>query len=311
MAEPQQQAAKSAKTQTASVDQYQRIQGKPRYERSSNSRDRGGGPRNHRRHPATVPIEPSAQKNTCTVCTAGDSTYKCPKCRFIYCSIACCRRHKEEFCSLILAATANNVTPNPQKLPNIRTSKFMSEAELEKLQGQTNVLSNSQFQTPKSDYEELEKGWEMTDHMIASMKDSAWLREELADVGLQHFISKITSTAFVPVGEKRRRRGAPMNADTTTEREQLLTELKANNPHFQRFLDKLLVITGVLERQGDDDSLDQWLTRNDEINANLILKPLPQRAPPGKGSVPIHSKTDSSCRDTSSSSGSELSSSDD
>jgi hypothetical protein len=189
----------------------------------------------------------------------------------------------------------------------------MPEAELLKLNEQTKIPDSLQTSRSNDDYGDLEEGWKMTDNMVQSMKDSAWLLDELADTGLQHLISKITSaSSVVAVGDKRRhRRGAAplMNIDTTTEREQLLAELTSNNPQFKRFIDKLLVMTGVLERHGGDNSLEQWLASNsNDTSDTLILKPLPRRARPGNDAVVPNASRSSDDGDDSSSEGNSVSS---
>ena len=48
---------------------------------------------------------PAKSKPCCVVCGSDDGRYKCPKCREPYCSVKCCREHKEK-CPVLVAAAA-------------------------------------------------------------------------------------------------------------------------------------------------------------------------------------------------------------
>ena len=242
----------------------------------------------------------------CTVCTTGAPNYKCPKCRAIYCSIACCRKHKEEFCSANVpekseGEISRKVDPSitgssdpfggasaAAKLPAPR-SKYILEADIPALNEQKQQQQQQQKEARKrrrQDYDDdLETGWKITEDMVNAMHNSTWLREELADKGLQHLITRIASASPSVTGGGSRNNhnkkggNATTAAAATTAQEQLLDELTSSNPQFKLFLDKLLVTTGILERQGSDANVDlsEWLRLGPQNDGpmQLQLKPLP------------------------------------
>jgi len=271
-----------------------------RQQQSKNSRGgrgRGRGRDTHRPHrqrhaAAGRPSSAFSAKRTeaprcCTVCTTGAPNYKCPKCRAIYCSIACCRKHKEELCRANVleksegedsrkidpsitgssdpfgaAAAAASTLPAPR-------SKYVLEAEMPALSEQQQQQQQKEARKRRRhDYDDdLETGWKLTEDMVNAMQNSTWLREELADKGLQHLITRIAlaSTSVTGGGPRNNHNKKGGNAATaaaaTTAQEQLLDALKSSNPQFKLFLDKLLVITGIMERQGSDANADlsEWL----------------------------------------------------
>jgi hypothetical protein len=159
--------------------------------------------------------------------------------------------------------------------------------------------------------EELDEGWKITGGMVAAMRESDWLRTELRDGSLRRLIRIVAGTSDTVVTERKvhRSRGDV----TTTEQEVALERLKSELPEFRRFLDKLLVVAGVLERQPRPGAcgaapveLNEWLRRDVPTQSEpLILKPLPRTArsvPPDSNSDnPAVSNTD---RDRESSGGS-------
>lgn len=117
------------------------------------------------------------------------------------------------------------------------------------------------------DDDDLEEGWKITDAMIEAMEQSEWLKKELKDVGLRHLIMNINRAADV----------ARRNS-SKTEQEEELDQTKNDYPPFKTFIDKLLVLTGVLERHGEDENLDmnQWLEKEQDgtTATHLVLKPI-------------------------------------
>lgn len=85
---------------------------------------------------------------------------------------------------------------------------------------------------PYEEIDEEEEGWSITREAKEAMRSSEYIREELADKGLQSLISDIVSSD----GGWRGRFDA-------------LLEAKQNNPQFNRFLDKVLLTTRVLKRE--------------------------------------------------------------
>jgi hypothetical protein len=116
--------------------------------------------------------------------------------------------------------------------------------------------------------EDLAEGWKITKEMMDKMDNCEWLQSELEDGGLRQIIHQVCdSSNAVAHGQN-------------THQEVSLEQAKAKYPNFGRFMDKLLVLTGVLERQElqDDEELDDWLKReNDEELGPLALVPIPCR----------------------------------
>jgi zinc finger HIT domain-containing protein 3 len=253
-------------------------------------------------------------KNTCSVCNIGDPKYKCPKCRSTYCSIVCCRKHKDEFCSLVVESTQSvndddTSRKNSQKDPlqtHVR-SKYLSEIELMKVRDD-NHLTLTELQSKIKDDRyvdaELGLGWKMTNEMILIMNNSTWLRDELADSGLQQLIVKILSSSNNLMHSNRSHRHNGLSSQQNiTQREQMLHQLKSNYPQFHSFVDKLLFLTGIYERRIQDETeekvpTDDWLTNNHVTE--FSLKPLPRRVRPVSAPLEVpssSSKTDSSSSD--------------
>jgi len=116
--------------------------------------------------------------------------------------------------------------------------------------------------------EDLAEGWKITEEMMDKMDNCDWLRTELEDGGLRQIIHQVCEASnTVAHGQK-------------THQELALEQAKANYPNFDRFMDKLLVLTGVLERQEteDDLTLKEWLELNEEEALGpLALVPLPRK----------------------------------
>lgn len=132
----------------------------------------------------------------------------------------------------------------------------------------SNVLLRDvrQHATPRQEQHEdddLEEGWKITDEMKTVMDTSDWLKKELQDGGLRQVIHEVSSVSdTVARGGK-------------THQEHALEEAKRKYPNFETFIDKLLVVTGVLERQETQDDVNQWL-EGDELGP-LSLVPIPRR----------------------------------
>lgn len=274
-------------------------------------RGRGrGGPRRGGRNETSRQHPPAPTVLCCSVCTTGAPNYKCPKCRAIYCSIVCCRAHKQEHCAANRKQTegdgatteknekGSQVSAGSAAAATVR-SKYLTVSELDKIRGEKRITKNiasSQELQPVAKrsrlgedddqrdnnddnrhhpFDDLEPGWRMTDGMVNGMRSSSWLHQELADPGLQHLISQVVSTSsHVATGEKEG------GHHSNRKQERLLDELKSSNPQFKLFLDKLLVTAGVLEvpeDQGKDFDLNAWL-QSDSGSPQLQLKPL-QRHP--------------------------------
>ena len=233
----------------------------------------------------------------CSVCNVGDPKYKCPKCRSTYCSIDCCRKHKEELCSIVTTNTTHVCKEGENSDDTVQRnlySKYLTKSELEQIEDETkldwNDLQKRLHNDAQAD-EDLGPGWKMTENMLSIMRNSKWLREELADTGLQQLIVKIVSSSKNLV--KTNRRGYSTShqqfcTNETTYREQMLSNIKLQYPQFQLFLDKLLYLTEVYERSDHTEKnlkipKDEWLSMNNQ--ATFALRPLPQRVRPGSTSL--------------------------
>lgn len=231
---------------------------RPRERGPNNFESRRGRPRRAKHHPSQAPPPPTP---TCAHCSEQNPKYKCPKCRAPYCSIVCCRTHKEKGCR---EAT--------EKKPSPKISKYLPSDSLLR-----DPLENAIQQRKKAseeDDDDLPEGWKITESMMDKMDNCDWLRQELRDGGLRQIIHSICSASnTVARGEE-------------THREVALEQAKANYPNFSRFMDKLLVVAGVLERQqqegsDDDETLDDWLSREQGVElGHLTLVPLPRKRRP-------------------------------
>ena len=208
-----------------------------------------------------------ASKPLCSVCnTVEEPKYKCPKCRDTYCSIQCCRDHKQRGCS---ANKAPSTTESSQEAP---LSKYLPRQELAKLAkistsvSQRDSREHDNDDGDDDDDDDIEEGWKITESMTEAVQNSEWLKNELKDEGLRHLISRIVAApAFVRRNQK------------TTKQEDELEQLKTDYPRFKGFLDKMLVVTDVLERHGEaaETDLGEWLQQEGQTDpAELMLKPI-------------------------------------
>jgi hypothetical protein len=175
-----------------------------------------------------------------------------------YCSVVCCRKHKEESCN---TETAEKVAACAGAGALAPKSKYV-EGNLP-----TDPIPHRRTEGDPDPYEDLDESWKMTDRMIELMQGSEWLRTELQDSGLRHLILKVVAASNI------------VGRNEQTEQEQEIEQIKSDYPHFKRFIDKFLVLTGVLERQKEDAEIDmkKWLERESGDTHPLILKPIAGR----------------------------------
>ena len=137
-------------------------------------------------------------------------------------------------------------------------------------------------------FEDLDDHWKLTDDMKAALHNSLWLQRELQDQGLRHLLTQI---AAAPNTIRSRH-------DPTTEQEDLLHRTRETNTAFASFLDKTMVIAGILERHEGGEAttagekkpmpLEEWLCSHpNDTPLPLTLKPLPRRTP---AYVPLEAK---------------------
>jgi hypothetical protein len=245
----------------------------------------------------------SVQKNSSPVCIicSGANKYKCPKCRAPYCSVACCRTHKES-CSATTATTQSSTTAaaaaaaattTMEGLPNPETavlrSKYLPSDRLTR-----DPLQNAaRHRRMLEEDEEDEEGWKIDDTMMTAMDHSMWLRGELKDGGLRQLICELDEADDTPMplrnNNRNRLHGAILPQQSA--REEALAKAKANNPNFCTFIDKLLMLTGVLrnvdgvdvteEMLQDDELIMSMKSKTGELGG-LMLTPIPG------GSRPAH-----------------------
>ena len=132
------------------------------------------------------------------------------------------------------------------------------------------------------DEESLEEGWKLTEEMKLALDRSDWLHQELQKGGLRELISQVVS-AKNPA---------------------LISQLGQRYRHFRVFLDKLLVIANVLERQTEDDQEEETMqeflerdwTQNEEPAPMLALKRIPRKTLPVF--EPVHGSSSSSSEES-------------
>jgi hypothetical protein len=270
-------------------DPSDRRQLHPKHHHNNNKNNR-----NHKRNKnknGSMTAKSTAQTASlpcCSVChltSADDDTvcatkYKCPKCLAFYCSVACCKQHKE-----VCPKQQQPLPPPPSSsstlqdkeegteglnqeptalLAAITKSKYLirpafnvelgNDSDVPDQTGaNVNQKNEDNDDSSSSSSEEEEEGWTITEHMKCAMDRSDWLQKELADGGLQHIIHKIvTASNLVPHHHKAHHKNKNDGDYDRTPQEEELERAKERYPNFELFLDKFLVLTGVLERQDDD-----------------------------------------------------------
>lgn len=125
--------------------------------------------------------------------------------------------------------------------------------------------------------EELEEGWRITADMMDMMQNSEWLRKELEDGGLRQIIAEIDSADFednnsLNNNHRHHTKKPKLSAEPDlTRREIALMKSKQTNHKFAEFIDKLLLLTGVLQK--DNRSID---TSHDNDH-NFTLVPIQKK----------------------------------
>ena len=236
---------------------------------NKNSWEARRGKSRRRNHPQKHKQQQVAPKKPpcCSVCSiTADPKYKCPQCRATYCSVDCCRTHKKTGCG---EGTTNKASSKTT------TSKYLPDCPA------TTLRVRKRPRETASHDDNDDPGWQVTEKMKQAVKDSEWLRNELANDN-----DKILKRLLVQVYEASNR--VTRRNSRHTEQHQVLEHLKSTNPQFRHFLDKLMVLTGVLERQGTDADvpLMDWLSAaSSESKTNLyplVLKPLVRMEPTGR-----------------------------
>jgi len=157
---------------------------------------------------------PPSSSKFCSVCNEENSKYKCPKCRSFYCSVGCCKKHKENCIGVIL----NKNDTNHMKSQYV--GKALPQEEVrEKIEHRKILASTSTEDTQ-------EEEWRLTPGTISRLETNDWLREEIkSDGGLRQILVDI---------------------DTSNDRFAALETAKLNYPNFSKFIDKMLLSCGML-----------------------------------------------------------------
>ncbi|XP_011312038.1 zinc finger HIT domain-containing protein 3 [Fopius arisanus] len=75
----------------------------------------------------------------CCICSAESAAYKCPTCRQLYCSSACCRSHKSSPCSPPEAPEARGDDAKPPRGYDFPTEDTVPPQKLEQLRDNEDV----------------------------------------------------------------------------------------------------------------------------------------------------------------------------
>ena len=222
----------------------------------------------------------------CSVCKIAKENeppkYKCPKCRATYCSVICCRKHKE-----ICPGKPGICTPATNSTSTTTTQTATTATESQPTNAAVTELSSDTDYSSGDDDSSLEDGWEITDDMKVALRNSTWLRTELQDGGLRDMIASVVRSERKYKSHHKRQRnhrnprhkhGGRNNYHQQQMPKHPHEELGAKrqeNQNFDVFMDKLLVLADVLERQEEpmdfesgtagatsgrnEEELEEWL----------------------------------------------------
>ena len=234
-----------------------------------------------RRPPPARSSVPPPPSQCCIVCQATQPKYKCPTCRAPYCSVACCRAHKEDSCRAADAVNAAEPPPVDDGTKGEANAVSRSRYTLERDQirlamgpcprSKPASMSDKHRESSITAHENGNaEGWGISSEMVRALHTTEWVQRELQDVGLRELIVRVTRASNV-VGRNGRE----------TEQERFLDQMLTRLPSFRLFVDKLLVITGILERQQGDAAMDvnEWLLRDAGAtdSRGLALRPIATR----------------------------------
>ncbi|KAG7371441.1 hypothetical protein IV203_020011 [Nitzschia inconspicua] len=224
--------------------------------------------------------------------------YKCPKCRALYCSVVCCRKHKQ---------ICPGIPPPPQQQQQADEKKSLRTEQDSDRDNQNS--SDDDDDDDDDDDESLEDGWKITDEMKHALHNSSWLRNELRNnSGLRTIMKDVVKRSKRTTqrtqlrknnnnrfgnSHTQRPRHQYQNSDVSAH--EILLDKRRNHSDFDEFCDKLLVLAGVLERQDPDNTtsgtgtesfsssvheMEEWLQQRKWNHPNLqpppmlVMKPL-------------------------------------
>lgn len=209
--------------------------------------------------------------------------YKCPKCRLPYCSVKCCKDHKE-ICPAVIKVDKEKETAcvhenNTNSLTSsTEASQYVPPDALNSNPIETAIKRRSMLDDNDTDDDSIEEhGWKISKEMMERLHRSAWLRNELSDGGLRQMIATIDNADWDQREEtkKRKRYQNTNQIDELDPREAALERAKFTNHKFAKFVDKLLLTAGVLEENKNIDDDINNLLDGDIGPRNLILTSIP------------------------------------
>jgi len=249
-------------------------------------------------------VPPPKSKPCCVVCGSDDGKYKCPKCREPYCSVKCCREHKEKCPALAAVATnpddvddnnnqntsgtATASSIDPKDAPEKKASRYLPSDDLTADPLENAVKRRRMLNEDEDDASSDDEGWRLTREMMDRIDNSPWLRAELADGGLRQMVCEIDGAdeaARQGGGSYHRRRrnhfaGGMGKTVQMSPRELALEKARRTNPNFGRFVDRMLLTAGVLAAPdgsgpgGDPGTTDIWGDEEEAELRNVQLVPV-------------------------------------
>jgi len=228
----------------------------------------------------------------CGVCDDGVAKYKCPKCRFPYCSVKCCKEHKESCPALKstdgssydkmnarkCAAKLSSIDGTPSQSEEI--SKYLSAEQLTR-DPLENSVRRRRMLDESDEEDDLDDSWRITRDMMDRIDNSEWLRKELSDGGLRQIIAQIDMANDNMDNYERGRRKRPKlgTEPDPSPREIALMKAKHTNPKFSNFVDRLLLTSEVLvegEKTKEQEIASLLLGKNEFVGP-VSLAPLQKR----------------------------------
>lgn len=120
-----------------------------------------------------------------------------------------------------------------------------------------------------------DEGWRITRDMMDKIDNSSWLRTELSDGGLRQIIAEI-DVADDGDEQRKHKKRPKLGAAEPTPCEIALLRAKLKNKKFEHFIDKLLVIAGVLceDEHPVNDIAKLLIEKEDDNLGTLTLAPI-------------------------------------
>mmetsp|Transcript_321 Transcript_321/g.537 ORF Transcript_321/g.537 Transcript_321/m.537 type:complete len:290 (-) Transcript_321:1995-2864(-) len=205
--------------------------------------------------------------SACGVCGESNhrAKYKCPRCRLPYCSVKCCKDHKVS-CDPTQRNIGVDTNVKDSNNCSRAISKYVAADELTRDPLLNSVIRKQMLRENEDEPED--EGWRITQEMMENIDKNEWLRKELADGGLRQIIAQIDNADDVSLheniawqrhgqhGKRKRLLGGSGNDYDPSPRELELMKARRLNPNFNNFIDRLLLIAGVLV-ESDKTTIEQ------------------------------------------------------